>query len=60
MLITARELLIEANAKGITDEAICVAVEVHPTTLWRWRRGLNPRFEKLNKLVKLITENNRG
>jgi transcriptional regulator with XRE-family HTH domain len=55
MLITARELLTEAKKKGITDAEVCEAVDVHPVTLWRWRRGQNPRFDQLNKLINLVT-----
>ena len=54
MLITAKQLLAEAETKGITDEDICRTVEVHPTTLWRWRKGNNPRFDQLNKLIGLV------
>ncbi|WP_390636895.1 helix-turn-helix domain-containing protein [Limnoglobus roseus] len=54
MLITAQQLLVEAEEKGITDESICRAVDVHPTTLWRWRKGNNPRFDQLRKLIGLV------
>lgn len=54
MLITARELLAEAKAKGITDPAICSGIGVHPTTLWRWRKGTHPRFDQLSKLHNLV------
>jgi transposase-like protein len=60
MLITARELLAEATKKGITDTAICKAVDVHPTTLWRWRQGKNPRFDQLSRLINLVTESCNG
>ena len=54
MLITAKELLVLATSKGISDETICAAVGVHPTTLWRWRKGKNPRFDQLSKLTKAV------
>ena len=60
MLASAKELLAEANGRGITDEVICEAVEVHPTTLWRWRRGQNPRFEQLSKLMNLLSAPSHG
>ena len=60
MLVTARQLLAEANSKGITDDAICEAVDVHPTTLWRWRKGNNPRFEQLSRLIELVTGHGNG
>lgn len=60
MLITARELLVLAANKGISDEKICTHIDVHPTTLWRWRRGKNPQFDQLSKLTKLVMEEGHG
>lgn len=60
MLITAKELLVLAASKGINDEKICKSINVHPTTLWRWRQGKNPQFDQLSKLTKLVTEEGNG